>query len=207
MGGTRRFGRFTGPVAAMQRLGLFGGSFNPVTCGHLMVARAALETLELDRLFFIPALQSPFKPDMALAPAPARLRWLRLALAGQSRYALDDQEIRRGGVSYTVDTVREFRRRFPAARLFWLIGADHARTLPKWRDAAALAELAEFAVCARPGEAPPELPAPFQGRVLPVVPMGVSASLVRRRAAAGLPLDGLVPPAVLEAITSEKWYA
>jgi nicotinate-nucleotide adenylyltransferase len=190
----------------MERIGLFGGSFNPVTSGHLLVAQAAFEELALERLFFIPAAQSPFKPGAELAPAPLRLRLLRLALAGQSQWEIDDSELRRGGVSYTVDTLREYRRRHPGAQLFYLIGADHARTLPQWREPEALVELAEFAVCLRPGEADPKLPAPFRGRVLRGVPMAVSASLVRSRAAAGLAITGLVPAAVAEAINNTKLY-
>ena len=104
-----------------MKLGLFGGSFDPVHLGHLLVAQAACEEFGLDRLCFIPAAQSPFKPDAKPAPAKARLQMLRLALAGQPHYEVDAQEVTRGGVSYTMDTVRDYRRRFPDARLFWLI--------------------------------------------------------------------------------------
>ena len=102
----------------MQRIGLFGGSFDPVHLGHLLVAQAAREELELARLVFIPAAQSPFKPDRQPSPAPKRLRLLRLALAGQTWCDIDAQEIQRGGVSYTIDTVRDYAARFPEARLF-----------------------------------------------------------------------------------------
>src|SRR5579859_1268857 len=101
----------------MQRVGLFGGSFDPVHLGHLLVAQAAREELGLDRLIFIPAAQSPFKPDSAAAPGPERLRLLRLALAGKSWCEIDEQEIRRGGVSYTIDTLRDYARRDPSAQI------------------------------------------------------------------------------------------
>ena len=84
----------------MQRIGLFGGTFDPVHIGHLLVAQAAFEELQLSRLFFIPAAQSPFKPESKPAPAAARLQMLSLALAGQTQYEIDDQEIRRGGTSW-----------------------------------------------------------------------------------------------------------
>ena len=100
-----------------MKLGLFGGSFDPVHLGHLLVAQAAMEELGLDRLFFIPAAQSPFKPESQPAPASARLQWLRLALAGKTNYEVDDQEIRRGGVSYTIETLRDYARRFPKAQI------------------------------------------------------------------------------------------
>ena len=114
----------------MQRIGLFGGSFDPVHCGHLLVAQAAVEELSLSRLFFIPAAQSPFKPAMQPTSSEVRLRLLRLALAGENKYEVDLQEIQRGGTSYTIDTVKVYSTRFPQAELYYLIGADHIRQLP-----------------------------------------------------------------------------
>lgn len=189
-----------------MKLGLYGGSFDPVHLGHLLVARAAREELDLARLFFIPAAQSPFKPDRELAPAPMRLRLLRLALAGQTDCEIDGQELRRGGVSYTIDTVRDYARRFPNAELFYLIGADHLPTLPKWREAEALARLVEFVVIPRPGETAVTLPAPFRLRMLNGFPLGVSASQIRARIKAGLPVQHLVPSVVAEAIRNERLY-
>src|SRR6266545_5669044 len=118
----------------MQRIGLFGGSFDPIHLGHLLVAQAAIEELGLERLYFIPAAQSPFKPENQPAPAAERLRLLRLALAGKTNCEVDDQEIKRGGVSYTIDTLRDYARRHPQAELLCLIGADNVATLPKWRE-------------------------------------------------------------------------
>src|ERR1017187_8170962 len=127
-----------------MKLGLFGGSFDSVHLGHLLVAQAAMEELVLERLFFIPAVQSPLKPESKPAPAPIRLQMLRLALAGKTNCEIDEQEIRRGGVSYTVETVRDYAQRFPRAGLFYLIGADHAAKLSEWREADELAGLAAF---------------------------------------------------------------
>src|SRR5437762_2104021 len=155
-----------------------GGSFNPVHLGHLLVAQAAREELQLSRLFFLPAAQSPFKPGLPLAPAEQRLRLLRLALAGQTDCEIDDQEIKRGGVSYTIDTVRDYVLRFPGAQLFYLMGADHASQLTKWRGAGELARLVEFVVLPRPGEAASPLPVPFRGRVLAGFPLGLSSSQI-----------------------------
>ena len=190
----------------MLRIGLFGGSFDPVHLGHLLVARAACEELELTRLFFIPAAQSPFKPGRALAPAPFRLRLLRLALAGGVHYAIDTQEIDRGGISYSVDTVRDYAARFPGAELFFLIGADHVGQLPKWRDAASLAELAEFVVIPRPGQAATPAPPSFRLRLLRGFPLGISSSQIRDRVREGRPVDELIPPAVAEAIRDNQLY-
>ena len=190
----------------MQRIGLLGGSFNPVHLGHLLVAQAAREELQLSRLFFIPAAQSPFKPGLPLAPAEQRLRLLRLALAGQTDCEIDDQEIKRGGVSYTIDTLGDYVRRFPDAQLFYLMGADHVPQLPKWRDANELARLVEFVVLPRPGQAALPLPVPFRGRALAGFPLGVSSSQIRERVKTGLPIDLLVGPAVAEAIRNNRLY-
>lgn len=190
----------------MQRIGVFGGSFNPVHWGHLLMAQSAVEELQLARLFFVPAAQSPFKPDRRLAPGPERLRWLRLALAGESRYAVDDQEIVRGGVSYSIDTVRAYAGRYPACELWCLIGADHARLLPKWRAAEELARLARFAVVPRPGEQALELPRPFEGRALRGWAVDISASQIRERVRARASIRWLVPPAVAEAIHISGLY-
>jgi nicotinate-nucleotide adenylyltransferase len=190
----------------MLRIGLFGGSFDPVHLGHLLVAQAAREELDLGRLFFIPAAQSPFKPENKPASAAARLQLLRLALAGKTNCEIDDQEIRRGGISYTVDTLRDYARRFPAAELFYLIGADNAAKLNAWRAAAELARRAEFVTIPRPGGAPPVFPPPFRGRQLRGFPFAVSSSEIRDRVRAGRPLENLVPPAVAEAIRAAKIY-
>jgi nicotinate-nucleotide adenylyltransferase len=190
----------------MKHIGLFGGSFDPVHLGHLLVAQAAREELGLAQLFFIPAAQSPFKPDTRPTSAQERLRLLRLALAGKTWCEIDEQEIRRGGISYTIDTVRDYAGRFPQARLFYLIGADHLLQLPKWRAAEELAQLAEFVVIPRPGQAATPFPAPFRGRWLAGFPLGVSSSQIRERVKAGLPIDHLVPFLVAEAIRNNRLY-
>jgi nicotinate-nucleotide adenylyltransferase len=189
-----------------RRIGLYGGSFDPVHCGHLLVAQAAVEELNLERLFFIPAAQSPFKPECQPTLAAVRLRLLHLALAGETRYEIDTQELHRGGVSFTIDTVRDYVRRFAPAEFFYLIGADHLRLLPNWREAGDLARLVAFVVVPRPGEALAPGPAPFRIQALSGFPLGLSSSQIRARAKAGLPLHGLVPAAVAEAIGRDRLY-
>ena len=188
------------------KIGIFGGSFDPVHLGHLLVAQAALEELALDRLIFIPAAQSPFKPGSQPAPGAARLQWLRLALTGRAKCEVDDQEIRRGGVSYTIDTLRDCTKCFPDAQLFYLIGADNAAKLNEWREAGELATLAEFVAIPRPGGAAAQFPPPFRGRTLKGFPLGVSSSEIRARVKAGLPIDHLVPPFVAGAIYASRVY-
>jgi len=189
-----------------MKLGLLGGSFDPVHLGHLLIAQAVVEELSLERLFFIPAAQSPFKPESKPAPAAVRLQLLRLALAGKSHWEIDEQEIRRGGISYSIDTVRDYTKRFPGAQLFYLIGADHAAKLNEWREANELAALAEFVAIPRPGETAVKFPPPFRGRTLKGFPLGVSSSEIRARLKAGLPIDQIVPPPVAEAIRAARYY-
>jgi nicotinate-nucleotide adenylyltransferase len=190
----------------MPRIGIFGGSFDPVHLGHLLVAQTAREELNLARLFFVPAAQSPFKPDSKPTPPNERLRLLRLALAGKTWCEIDEQEIQRGGISYTIDTVRSFIRRFPDSELFYLIGADNVNPLPKWREAGELARSVEFVAIPRPGQPDATFPTPFRGRMLRGFPLGVSSSQIRARVKAGLPIDHLVPTTVTEAIRNNKLY-
>jgi nicotinate-nucleotide adenylyltransferase len=190
----------------LKRLGLFGGSFDPIHLGHLLVAESAREELGLDRLFFIPAAQSPFKPSGRPAPVAERTRLLRLALAGRTWCEIDLQEANRGGVSYTIDTAKDYRRRFPDAHLYYLVGADHVPQLPKWRAAEELAELLEFVVIPRPGQAECHFPTPFRGCWLQGFPLGLSSSQVRARVSAGQPIEHLVGAAVAEAIRNYHLY-
>jgi nicotinate-nucleotide adenylyltransferase len=190
----------------MERIGLFGGSFDPVHLGHLLVAQAAREELKLDRIFFIPAAQSPFKTDAKSTPPAERLKMLRIALVGNSHSEVDEQEIKRGGVSYTIETVRDYAQRFANAKLFYLIGADHVAQLPKWRDANELANLVEFLIIPRPGQPKVEIPTPFRGEFLGGFPLGVSSSQIRARVKAGLPVENLVPTSVAEEIRNNRLY-
>ncbi|MDD5138660.1 MAG: nicotinate (nicotinamide) nucleotide adenylyltransferase [Verrucomicrobiales bacterium] len=189
-----------------MKFGLYGGSFDPVHLGHLLVAQAAVEELGLDRLFFIPAAQSPFKPENQPAPDAVRLQLLRLALAGRTNCEVDDQEIRRGGVSYTIETLRDYAKRFPGAQLFYLVGADNAAKLDEWCEPIELAKLAEFVAVPRPGGAPAVFPPPFRGRTLKGFQFDVSSSQIRARVKAGLPVEHLVPPFVAGAIHAAKLY-
>ena len=189
-----------------MKLGLFGGSFDPVHLGHLLVAQAAAEELGLERLFFIPAAQSPFKPENPPAPAAVRLQLLRLALMGKTNYEVDEREIQRGGVSYTVDTLRDYARRFPSAEIYYLIGADNVPELNEWREPDELARLAEFVAVPRPGGATAVFPPPFRGRMIQGFSFDVSSSQIRSRVKSGLPIENLVPPFVAEAIRNAWLY-
>jgi nicotinate-nucleotide adenylyltransferase len=189
-----------------MKVGIYGGTFDPVHLGHLLVAQAAIEELGLDRLFFVPAAQSPFKAENEMTPSVVRLQMLRLALAGKTDCEIDEQEIRRGGASYAIDTVRDYANRFEGAKLFYLIGADNIPRLNEWRDAATLAGLAEFVAVPRPGIVPALFPQPFRGQVLKGSPLDISSSQIRERIKARLPISHLVPAAVVDVIRNNQLY-
>jgi nicotinate-nucleotide adenylyltransferase len=190
------------------RLALYGGAFDPVHCAHLRVARYALEQAQLDRVVFIPAAQSPLKAHATLSDDAARLQMLRLAIAGEVRFELDAHEIERGGVSYTINTVRHFSERFADAELFWIIGGDQFEQLHHWRCIEELVGLVTFLVLARPGaDLVSSVPvADLRYQVIEAPLMSESSSEVRARCREGLSLDGLVPSAVQAFISVQELY-
>jgi nicotinate-nucleotide adenylyltransferase len=185
-----------------MKIALYGGTFDPIHHGHLILAREALEQLALDRVVFVPAARSPFKPGIASTPALTRLEMVRAAIEGETRFELDETEISRGGTSYSVDTALAARERWPGAELWWLIGEDHVSELPKWHRAEELCELVRFAVFARKGAASPEAhPFPRIGRRI-----DISATELRERVARGASIRYLVPEAVRMLIESHNLY-
>jgi nicotinate-nucleotide adenylyltransferase len=190
------------------RFALYGGAFDPVHCAHLRVARYALEEAQLDRVVFIPAAQSPLKAHTPLSGDAARLQMLRLALEGEPRFELDAYEIERGGLSYTVDTVRHFRESHADAELFWIIGADQFEQLDRWHRIDELAQMVVFLVLARPGAdldgsvSVPQL----RYQVIEAPLMSESSSEIRARCMEGHSLEGLVPSAVEAFISEQELY-
>src|SRR5438034_640722 len=139
-----------------MRLGLFGGSFDPVHYGHLLLAECCRETLRLDEVWLIPAATPPHNQIQQRAAAKHRLQMIELALAGHEQIFASSLEIDRGGVSYTVDTLAAIRQSHPTATLFLLMGADSLRDLPTWREPARICELAIPAVVRRGGSTEPD---------------------------------------------------
>ena len=134
-----------------MRLGIFGGSFDPIHYGHLLLAECCREQCRLDRIVFLPAATPPHKRDRALTPAAMRLEMIELAIAGNEAFEVSRHEIDRGGVNYTVDTLAHFHEQRPGDELFFLMGADMFYDLPLWREAARVCELATPIVVRRPG--------------------------------------------------------
>lgn len=185
-------------------IGVFGGSFDPVHIGHLIVAEAAADVIGLSRVLFMPAGQQPFKAGYHAARAGHRAAMLRLAVQGNPRFGLDLRELERVGPSYTVDSLRELRNEHMEDQLCFLVGADIADDLPAWRDADELTQLAEFVALTRPG-AEVRRDA-IVTRVVEVPAVGISATHVRDAVKQGHSIRYLVPPGVAEYIVRNGLY-
>ena len=183
-----------------MRIGIYGGTFNPVHHGHLILARQALEEFKLDRLVFVPAAESPFKIQNHSAPAGDRLAMLRLAIAGEDRFSVDPLEIERGGISYSIDTVKMFRNRDPGAELFFLVGEDNADRLSEWHRFEELKKLVCFVVLSRSED--------FQSPEYPVVQrrIEISSTEIRNRVANQESITYLVPESVKHYIEQHQLY-
>lgn len=183
-----------------MRIGLYGGSFDPIHFGHLILAREARERLGLTKVVFIPAWQSPHKLDRVPTPAEARLAMVRAAVEGEEGFEVDDLEIRRGGVSFTIQTVREYRERFPEAEFFYFIGGDNVRDLSTWVEIEELRRLVSFVVLSRGAEAAESEFPLIERRV------DISSSEIRNRIARGLSVRYLLPARTCVEITKLKLY-
>jgi nicotinate-nucleotide adenylyltransferase len=191
----------------VKRIGLFGGSFDPVHDAHVALARSALAELKLDELRWIPAGQA-YQKARPLSDALHRAAMVALAIAHEPRFVLDESELGRAGPSYTLDTVRAAQAAEPAAHWFLIIGADQYASLHTWKDWPELLGRVTLAVANRPGAVPPVnvevLRAPH--RVVPLPMLDISSTEVRARVAAGQTVDALVPVQVARYIESNALY-
>lgn len=209
----------------MQPLGVLGGTFDPVHCGHLRLALEMLEALDLHHVRLIPAASPPHR-DVPLAPAGERRRLLAAAVRDVEGLEVDARELEREGPSYTVDTLRSLQQTFPGRPLCLILGMDAFVSLDTWERWRELPHLAHLAVATRPGSVPPQagevarmlaerrtdstaaLHEEHAGRVIVLEPplLDISASRIRERLAAGRSVRYLVPDAVLEALERNDVY-
>lgn len=183
-----------------MRLGILGGSFDPIHHGHLIVAQLAREALGLDRVLLLVSANQPLKERHGVA-AVHRLRMTELAAEGIPGLEVDGREVARGGTTYTVDTLRELGNEYPGVSLVLLLGSDAAAQLPQWREVEELLRLAHPVAFRRAGAAVPE---GFEEIVVPA--MELSSTAIRARAAAGLSLRGWVPERVADYISGLDLY-
>lgn len=194
-----------------MRIGVLGGSFDPIHLGHVGVARAVADGLALDRVWLMPAAQAPLREVGVRATGTQRAEMVRRAIAeaGDARLELCDLELKRGGTSYTAETLRKLRRERSGDELVWIVGEDQFARLGSWREPEELARLAEWAVYARPGWETGEV-APIPGlrwtRVEAKAEWAVSSSEVRTRLARGESVAGLVSDKVVEYVRETGLY-
>jgi nicotinate-nucleotide adenylyltransferase len=196
-----------------RRIVILGGTFDPIHIGHLAIAEDVRFTLSADRVVFVPAAQQPLKSYNHTATAQQRLEMARLATADNHHFAVSDIEIRRGGLSYTVDTVAQIRAEEPQTELFFIVGVDAAATLPQWFDVERLLKLCRLVIVERPGYTfdPATLFAdlPLAHDRIMIVPgpaLDISASEVRRRLYENRPVRYHLVPAVHAYIEQHGLY-
>ena len=200
-----------------MRLGLFGGSFDPIHVGHLLLAECCREQCRLERVDFLPAAIPPHKQNSRLTPGESRVEMLELAVGGHDRFSVGRFELDRGGVSYTVDTLRHYHAEEPDVELYLLLGADMLHDLPGWREAAEICRLATPVAVRRPGVAEPEFDSlgpiasierieEIRRHQVEMPELGISSTEIRSRVASGRSIRYQTPRAVEKYIETHGLY-
>jgi nicotinate-nucleotide adenylyltransferase len=189
------------------RLGVLGGTFDPPHVGHLISAGDAFESLKLDRLVFIPVAAQPLKTNVPAGASPQdRLEMVRMAIAGDSRFAASDTEIRRGGLSYTVDTLETLKQENPGATLVLIVGMDALAAFDRWKNPERIREIAEIAVLSRTGDHGVDANVGGGVTVVGTRRIDISSSEIRQRLAEGKSIRGFVAESVEEYIATRNLY-
>ena len=189
----------------MNRIGIFGGTFNPIHIGHLAIAQMAQEQMHLDRVIFVPSNIPPHKKGPYILPALHRYRMVRLAIRGNSSFAISDFEIKRGKKSYTIDTIGYFKKRFPPmAKLFFIVGADTLPHLKDWRYIEDVVKIVKFIVVNRPGYK--KISIKFNYHFVAMPGIDLSSTILRRRIARAKTIRYYVPDNVFRYIEKNKLF-
>ncbi|MGZ9584968.1 nicotinate-nucleotide adenylyltransferase [Paenibacillus marinisediminis] len=191
----------------MKRIGVLGGTFDPIHVGHLVAAESAKEAMHLDQVWFMPTHVPPHKEKKSAVTAEQRVEMVRLAILENESFHLCTWEMEHGGVSYTLETVKWLQSEYPEIEWFWIIGGDMVHYLPNWNGIDELMERIRFIGVQRPGSTWKihELPGAWRSRVVPApMPLiDISSTDVRERIEQGLSIRYLVPDAVLQ--YSQRW--
>lgn len=189
----------------MPRIGVLGGTFDPPHLGHLALARAALKECKLDRMIFVPAKYPPHKPASDVSSEFDRLNMLKLALEGHPEFEISDLELKRNGLSYSVDTLKEIKKLYPRYEIFFIIGADNISEMESWYNPEEILEIATVAAFTRPGFAP-------QGKFATMIrqfemkPVDISSTDIRAKIRNKESVTALVPGPTLEYIIDNNLY-
>lgn len=187
-----------------QSIGIFGGTFDPVHNGHVRIAEAARNQFSLDLVIFVPNSRSPLKSNRPSASFHDRVAMLRLATGGCGAFEVSEIEGRRGGTSYTIDTLREFNDLYTGASFILIVGSDALREFHLWRESGEIRKLARLAYIERPGS--PIESGEFDAVRIDMTPTDVSSTVVRDRVQRGMPIDTLVPAEVASFISAHHHY-
>jgi len=190
----------------MPKIGIFGGTFDPIHLGHLITAQSVREIRKLEKIIFIPAFISPHKSDAKTSSAEDRLNMIKLAIDGIPFFDYSDLEIKKGGVSFTIDTLRELKNRYD--ELEFIIGYDNIFSFHTWKDPDEIMKLTKLVVLKRKSSHPPQFEDKYYDLAVFVQTRGIeiSATDLRERVKNGLPINFLVPPRVMEYINNHKLY-
>lgn len=192
-----------------MRIGIMGGTFNPIHYGHLVTAEVVRDRFKLDRVIFVPSYRTPYKGRRDLASSFHRYKMVKLAIEKNGYFSISDIEIKRGGKSYTRDTMKEFKKRFgKETKLFFITGADAIAQMPKWKKAKELPTLCEFIAASRPGFRLKRLPAQYQKHthLVEVPALAISSTDIRKRLKKGETIKYLLPEKVERYIYKHRLY-
>jgi nicotinate-nucleotide adenylyltransferase len=191
-----------------EKIGVFGGTFDPIHLGHLSAAQNVLEQLKLNKMIFVPAGRPPHKCDRDITPSRLRYQMLQRAVVGNSAFSVSDCELKSLCVSYTVDTLKILHEKYPQSSLYLLIGFDQVLTLSTWKDTDEIFNLCQVVVMNRSGYENGKIEEEWRGKIkrLSIPLFDISASAIRDRVAQDLTIDYLVIPAVREFISENKLY-
>ncbi|HOW43106.1 MAG TPA: nicotinate-nucleotide adenylyltransferase [Candidatus Omnitrophota bacterium] len=187
-----------------MKTGILGGTFNPVHIGHLILAEEAREKLKLDRVIFVPTCIPPHKQNGDIAAAVDRYRMVKDAIRGNRHFCASDIEIRRRGRSYTIDTLRQLKKKYPRDEMYFITGSDLLRYLKEWKDLREVIRMVKFVVATRPGYPLAKIPAYI--KTVQTRAVDVSAFEIRQRIKKGQSFRYLLPEAVYAYIIKRKLY-
>lgn len=190
----------------MSKVGVFGGTFDPIHYGHLITAQSVWEIRRLDKIIFIPAFISPHKSDIKTSSPEDRLSMIKIAIEGVDFFDYSDIEIKKGGISYTVDTLRELKKKYD--EIEFIVGYDNIFEFNTWKDPDEIMKLAKIIVLKRKSSHPPQFKDKYYNQAVFVQTRGIeiSATDLRERVKKDLPINFLVPPKVMEYIFNNKLY-
>ncbi len=187
-----------------MKIGILGGTFNPIHIGHLILAEEVREKLELDKIIFVPVYLPPHKMNGDIASAAHRHKMIKLAIKPNKYFSVSDAEIKRNGRSYTIDTLKEFNRAYPKDELYFIIGSDLLKYLEEWKDLSEIIKMVKFIVATRPGYPLEKIPSYIS--TIPIRAVDISGFEIREAIKKDKSFRYLVPDAVSKYILKKRLY-